>query len=80
MSNKQFEKGLTETRLTVQNIENDRVTLLFGEHSLDIPTKLCPKDLAIGSEVVLTISSEADHLERKERNAKELLNEILNIE
>lgn len=79
MSNKQSEKGLLETKLTIQKIENDEATLALDELSFCIPKKMFPRELVAGDEVVVTVASATEHQRIKDRNARELLNEILNI-
>ena len=79
MSNKQSEKGLLETKLTIQKIENDEATLALDELNFCIPKKMFPRELVVGDEVVVTIASVEEYQKIKDRNAKELLNEILNI-
>ena len=77
MSNKQFEKGLSETNLHIKDIGNEEATLVSDELSFSMPRKILPRELVAGDEVVVTISSFEEHQTRKKKKARELLNEIL---
>lgn len=62
---------------TVDRFENGSAVLI-GEHfEIVVPKKLIPKSCSEGDIVHLTISSDEAETTRREKTAKELLNEIL---
>ena len=69
---------LKTTIFTIDRFENGSAVLI-GEHSeIIVPKKLIPKSAKEGDIVHLTISSDEAETRRREKSAKELLNEILN--
>ena len=68
------------TVFTIDRFENG-LAVLIGEHAeIVVPKKLIPKSSKEGDIVHLTISSDEAETERRQKRAKELLNEILNGE
>ena len=66
------------TTFTIDRFEAGKVVLI-GEHTeVIVPKKLIPKSAKEGDIVHLTISSDEAETRRREKTAKELLNEILN--
>ena len=65
---------------TIDRFENS-YAILIGEHfEIIVPKKLIPKSCDEGDIVHLTISSDEAETRRCQKSAKELLNEILNID
>jgi len=66
------------TIFTLDRFENSQAVLI-GEHfQLLVPKKIVPKSCKEGSIVHLTISSDEAETNKRQKTAKELLNEILN--
>ena len=66
------------TIFTIDRFENGSAVLI-GEHTeIVVPKKLIPKSAHEGDIVHLTISSDEAETLKREKSAKELLNEILN--
>jgi len=66
------------TIFTLDRFE-EGTAVLIGEHSeILMPKKLIPKSCKEGDIIHLTISSDEAETKRKQKRAKELLNEILN--
>lgn len=66
------------TIFTLDRFE-ESTAVLIGEHSeILIPKKLIPKSVKEGDIVHLTISSDEAETLKRQKKAKELLNEILN--
>lgn len=63
---------------TIDRFENGSAVLI-GEHAeIVVPKKLIPKSCSEGDIIHLTISSDEAETNRREKSAKELLNQILN--
>lgn len=63
---------------TLDRFENG-TAVLIGEHNeIVVPKKLIPKSCGEGSIVHLTVSSDEAETNRRDKTAKELLNQILN--
>ena len=71
----------TDSKTTIFSIDRfeNGSAVLIGEHAeVVVPKKLIPKSTKEGDIVHLTISSDESETNRREKTAKELLNEILN--
>ena len=74
---KPFSNETISVVFTLDRFENGS-TVLIGEHSeVIVPKKLIPKTCNEGDIVHLTISSDEAETKRRQKSAKELLNEIL---
>lgn len=63
---------------TIDRFENGSAVLI-GEHAeIVVPKKLIPKSCSESDIIHLTISSDEAETNRREKSAKELLNQILN--
>lgn len=63
--------------MSIKSVENEEATLASGGTSFSLPQRMLPKDMAVGDEVVVTISSIERHQNQRRERAHELLNEIL---
>lgn len=64
---------------TLDRIEGKMAVLLDeADESIDLPASLLPKGITAGEVLVITISSQKAETARREKKAKDLLNEILN--
>ena len=64
---------------TIDRIEGDQAVLLDeNDESFDLPAKLLPKEVKDGEIIVITIATEKAETKRREKTAKEILNEIFN--
>ena len=78
MKNKDNE--ITKFEFSLDRLEGDKAVLLTeDDEELIIPAKYLPKEAKEGEVLILTISTNEAETERKEKQAKEILNEILNI-
>ncbi len=66
------------TIFTLDRFENGTAVLIGEHYKILIPKKLIPKSLNEGDIIHLTLSSDKAETQRREKSAKELLNEILN--
>lgn len=65
----------------VENIEDNKAVIrLFNSQSISIPLELLPENIKVGDNVNLYIST--NEMEKKDKNqlAKDILNELLNID
>ncbi len=72
-----------DTKTTIFNIdrfEGGKAVLLGEHYEILVPKRLIPKTCHEGDVVHLTISSDEAETKRREKTAKELLNEILQSE
>jgi len=65
------------TIFTLDRFENGSAVLIGEHNKIVVPKKLIPKSCSEGDIVHLTISSDEAETARREKTAKELLNEIL---
>lgn len=66
------------TTFTLDRFEDGKAVLI-GEHAeVIVPKKIVPKDVSEGDIVHLTLSSDEFETKKREKTAKEILNEILN--
>lgn len=65
---------------SIDRFENGSAVLIGEHNEIVVPKKLIPKACKEGDIVHLTISSDEAETSRREKTAKELLNEILNID
>jgi len=63
---------------SIDRFENGSAVLIGEHNEIIVPKKLIPKTCSEGDIVHLTISSDEAETTRREKTAKELLNEILN--
>lgn len=72
-------KGATAHRVEFDRIESDKCVLYFeGGEEFFLPKKYLPKEASEGDSLNLTITTDEAETERREKKAKDLLNEILN--
>ncbi|OQA04837.1 MAG: hypothetical protein BWY68_00103 [bacterium ADurb.Bin400] len=64
-----------EARLA--SINKDKATLTSGNAEVSVPADFLPSSLKVDDVVWVTISTERGEKERREKRAKDLLNEIL---
>ncbi len=76
-----IEKSKAEFEFSLDRFEGDKAVLMDeNDEELILPKKLLPKEIVEGKIVILTIyDNEVKQLE-KEKQAKDILNEILDIE
>lgn len=66
------------TTFTMDRFEDGKAVLI-GEHAeVIVPKKIVPKSVGEGDIVHLTLSSDEHETKKREKTAKEILNEILN--
>ena len=76
-----IEKSKTESEFSLDRFEGDKAVLLDeNDDELILPKKLLPKEIVEGKVLVLTISDKETAELEKEKQAKDILNEILDIE
>ncbi|MFA6963127.1 MAG: DUF3006 domain-containing protein [Patescibacteria group bacterium] len=74
------EKNTTEHEYSLDRFEGDKAVLLDeNDEELILPKKLLSKEIVEGKIVVLTISDNEVKQIEKEKQAKDILNEILDI-
>lgn len=70
---------ISSHELTLDRIEGDKAVLLDSEdEKVELPARLLPKEVKDGEVLILTIATEKAETKRREKTAKEILNEILN--
>lgn len=72
-------KGISINKVNFDRIEGDKAVLIIESDELIIPSKLIPKGVKDGDILTLTISTDEVETSRREKKAKEILNEIFNI-
>ncbi|MDO8444019.1 MAG: DUF3006 domain-containing protein [bacterium] len=73
-------KDIVIHEFTLDRIEGETAVLLDeNDESFDLPAKLLPKEVKDGEVLVLTVATEKAETKRREKTAKEILNEILNV-
>ena len=72
-------EGILKYKVELDRFEGDKA-VLFGEDNTEIilPKKLLPKEAAEGETLILTLTTEKAETAKREKTAKEILNEILN--
>ena len=74
------EKGVVEHEYSLDRFEGDKAVLLDeNDEELILPKKLLPKEIVEGKVVVISISDNETKRLEKEKQAKDILNEILDI-
>ena len=63
---------------SIDRFENGSAVLIGEHNEIVVPKKLIPKTCTEGDIVHLTVSSDEAETDRREKTAKELLNQILN--
>ena len=66
------------TILTLDRFENGSAVLIGEQVEIILPKKLIPKSVKEGDIIHLTVSSDEAETKKRQKSAKELLNEILN--
>lgn len=73
-------KGTNTIHLTLDRFEEESAVLLDeNDEKIIIPRDFLPKDALDGSAIVATFATDEAHTRSQERKAKEILNEILNL-
>jgi hypothetical protein len=66
------------TKALVQKIENGQATIKLPDETLVVwPTEKLPSGITEGMTIVFEIFSEKEHEEKTNKNAKDILNELL---
>ena len=77
----QTEKGFSNIRMTVDRFEENKAVLSSDNNEeIVVLKRLLPKEAIEGSVLHLTIATDEAETKRRETTAKELLNEILNLD
>lgn len=72
-------RDISSHEFTLDRIEGEKAVLLDSDDDkLELPANLLPKEIKDGEILVLTIATEKAETKRREKTAKEILNEILN--
>lgn len=78
---KNIEKGIKKTKLELDRIENGKSVLFTDDgDEIILPNKILPKDIAEGDCLILTIATDEAEKSKNQQKAKDILNEILNIQ
>ena len=76
-----LDKGTTQEKVILDRFEGDKVVLLCdNKEELILPKSILPKEVEEGDALVVTVATDEAETERREKTAKELLNEILKID
>jgi hypothetical protein len=65
-------------KFVIKEIKDGEAVLIDSKLEFNLPMQLLPKDLKAGQTVTLTFLPLENDREKKEKTAKEILNEILN--
>lgn len=65
-------------QVIIDRFEGDKAVLMLDREEFFVPKKLIPKEAGEGQTLIFNISTDADENEKRQKTAKELLNEILN--
>lgn len=68
---------LSKAVLILDRLENDKAVLVAGKEEVILPKKYLPRSAAAGEAFCLTLETESGERKRREKAAKELINEIL---
>jgi hypothetical protein len=61
------------------HIEGDQAVLISGDKKCVIPKSFLPNGIALGDIVHTSFSSAEDENQKRDKSAKDILNEILNV-
>lgn len=76
-----IEKNTSIHEFAFDRIEGDRAVLISDDKiELILPKKMLPTDAKEGSVLSISISTDELETKKREKTAKELLNEILNVQ
>jgi len=75
-----IEKHSSAHKFILDRIESDKAVLIGEDKAeLILPKKMLPTDAKEGSVLSLSIFTDESETKKREKTAKELLNEILNV-
>lgn len=75
------EKDTTIHEFTLDRLEGDQAVLIGEDKAeLILPKKMLPENVKEGSVLSISISTDELETKKREKTAKELLNEILNVQ
>lgn len=76
---KKIEKGISREEMIVDRFESKHAVLRSDENECIIPISMLPKPVKEGDVIIATFATSEVERDKREKQAKEILNEILHV-